>query len=398
MIGTPRFQHGSLTRVKNKTTDDTWYFRFYQDIGGKRVYRKQRIGSVRELPNRRDAEKAVLALRAKINSEARSPETVSELITHYKKHELTEQGTKRSSTREVYTGFLNSYVEPKWGNYRLDQVKTVAVEEWLRSLKFAPATKGKIRAVMSAVFAHGKRHGMVTDNPIGGVRCSSQRLKEPDVLTPAEFKALVNELPVRERAMVLLAGTTGVRRSELIALKWHDVNFETLQIEVNKSCVRGKIGGTKTPASAKPVPLDLAVSETLKEWKRKTLFKGPTDFLFPSERKNGRIPVWPDMVFEKFIRPAVQRAGIKGKVIGWHTFRRSYTTDLCALGVDVKTTQGLLRHANVRTTLDLYAQSIPAQMREANARGVEMLLPNRIAKTLQHPSAPSGFEKVAVGC
>lgn len=398
MIGTPRFQHGSLTRVKNKTTDDTWYFRFYQDIGGKRVYRKQRIGSVRQLPNRRDAEKAVLALRTKINSDVRSPETVSELIAHYKKHELTEHGTKRSSTREVYEGFLDSYVDVKWGSFRLDQVKTVAVEEWLRFLKYAPATKGKIRAVMSAVFAHGKRHGMVTDNPIEGVRCSSQRLKDPDVLTPMEFKALVDELPVRERAMVLLAGTTGLRRSELIALTWQDVNFETLQIEVNKSCVRGQIGRTKTLASAKPVPLDPEVSERLKEWKRKSLFRGPTDFLFPSERKNGLIPVWPDMVFDKFIRPAIQRAGIRGKAIGWHTFRHSYATDLRALGVDVKTAQELLRHANARTTLDLYTQAISAQKREANARVVEMLLPNRTAKTVQHPSAPLSLEKVAVGC
>src|SRR5580692_8739857 len=82
MIGTPRFQNGSLIRVKNKTTDDTWFLRFYQDTQGKRVYRKQKIGSVRELPRRADAERAVLALRAKINSEVRSPETVNELVTH----------------------------------------------------------------------------------------------------------------------------------------------------------------------------------------------------------------------------------------------------------------------------------------------------------------------------
>ena len=52
MIGTPRFQHGSLIRVKNKTTDDTWFLRYYEEVGGKRVYRKRKIGTVREFPHR----------------------------------------------------------------------------------------------------------------------------------------------------------------------------------------------------------------------------------------------------------------------------------------------------------------------------------------------------------
>ena len=55
--------------------------------------------------------------------------------------------------------------------------------------------------------------------------------------------------------MVLLAGTTGLRRSELIALRWRDIDFEALQLSVNKSCVRGQMGETKTTASARPVPI-----------------------------------------------------------------------------------------------------------------------------------------------
>jgi hypothetical protein len=170
MIGSPRFQHGSLVRVKNKTTDDTWFLRFYEDVQGKRVYRKQKIGTVREYPRLRDAEKAVLALRAKINvnSGFRSPETVRELLAHYTEHELAEEGGKRSSTREVYAGFLKVQIEPTWGSYRLDQIKTIEVERWLRSLPYAPATKSKIRNIMSAVFNHAKRHGMLSTNPIQG--------------------------------------------------------------------------------------------------------------------------------------------------------------------------------------------------------------------------------------
>ena len=196
MNGASNFQNSSLTLLKNKTAPATWYLRFYEERDGRRVYRNQRIGTIRGLRTRRDAEKAVLNLRVKVNSEIRSPETVSELINHYKKHELSEAGNKRSSTRRGYKTFLGLYVEPRWGALRLDNVKTVQVEQWLRLLIYSPATKSKIRNVMSAVFAHAKRYEFISTNPILGVRCSAKRLREPDILTPDEFNRLVNELPL----------------------------------------------------------------------------------------------------------------------------------------------------------------------------------------------------------
>ena len=392
MNGATRFQQGSLTLVKNKTAPGTWYFRFYEERNGRRSYRRERIGSVRDFPTRRDAEKAVLARRVKINSEVRSPETVSGLINHYEKHELSEDGNKRKSTCNGYKILLKRHVQPKWGDLRLDRVRTVEVEQWLRSLDYSPASKSKIRNVMSALFAHAKRYEFILTNPIQGVRCSALRLREPDVLTPDEFGRLVKELPQRERVMVLLAGTTGLRRSELIALTWQDVDFKTLQIQVRRACVHGDIAETKTRASAKPVPLHPPVAAELQAWKKVTLYRDPTDFLFPSIRNSGEVPVWPDTLLKKIIRPAVKRAGIK-KLVGWHTFRHSLGTNLRFLGVDIKTAQELLRHANSRITLDLYSQAVSSQKREASARVAEMLLP---PPKVQRPLAPAEAKKEEV--
>ena len=166
MIGTSRFQHGSLTLLENKTAPATWYFRFYEERNGRRTYRRERIGSKHELPTRRDAEKAVLSLRAKVNSEVRAPESVTDLINHYKKYELSEGGTKRNSTCNGYKVLLGLHIQPKWGSTRIDRIKTVEVEQWLRTLKYAPATRSKIRNVMSALFAHGKRYEFLQANPI----------------------------------------------------------------------------------------------------------------------------------------------------------------------------------------------------------------------------------------
>jgi len=121
-------------------------------------------------------------------------------------------------------------------------------------------------------------------------------------------------------------------------------------------------------------------------------------FLFPSIRNNGQVPVWPDILLKKVIRPAVERAGITGKSVGWHTFRHSLGTNLRFLGIDIKTAQELLRHANSRITLDLYTQAVSTQKREANAKVVEMLLSSPKPQHHSAPSEPQKEEVPSVGC
>ena len=76
----------------------------------------------------------------------------------------------------------------------------------------------------------------------------------------------------------------------------------------------------------------------------------------------------------KQIRPAALRAGIKRR-IGWHTFRHTYSTMLIANGENVKVVQELMRHANSRTTLEVYTQARFTAKREAQQRLVELIVP-----------------------
>lgn len=387
MIESKRFQNGSLMRVKNKTTPDTWFLRYYEDAGEKRVYRRKRIGTVLEFPHRRDAEKAVLALRGRINLEVSSPETVNDLLTHYQKYELTP-ARKAFASIENHLTLSKCYIAPRWGSYKLGEVRTVKVEEWLDSLPLAPASKTKIKSAFSVLYSHAIRHEWVTLNPISKVRTSSKRLREKDVLTPEEFQALIKELTVRDLAMVLLIGSTGVRRSELMALVWTDLDVQNMEVSITKTCVRNRFGDTKTECSRRPVPLHPLILESLLEWKRQSLYQNDGDFLFPSIRLNGTKPLSPDSLLKKSIRPALKRAGIEGKVIGWHNFRHTLGTLLRAIGTDIKVAQDLLRHANSRTTLEVYTHAVSQQKRDANTKVVELLLPGRVLKA-QHLSAPS---------
>ncbi len=328
---------------------------------------------MREFPRRRDAEKAVLTLRAKINSEVRSPKTVNDLVSHYQQHELTP-GRKAFATIETHLTLTKLYISPRWGSYKLSAVRTVQVEEWVHALPLAPASKTKIKSAFSVLYSHAMRHEWVALNPISKVRTSAKPLRDKDVLTPEEFQALLEELSVRDRAMVLLAGSTGLRRSELIALTWADIRVQTMEVSVTRSCVRNRFGKTKTECSCRPVPLHHLLLESLLDWKRQSLYQGDGDFLFASTRLNGTKPLSPDSLLKRSIRPALERAGIVGKQIGWHNFRHSLATNLRAIGVDLKVAQELLRHANSRTTLDVYTRAVSQQKRDANSRIVEMLL------------------------
>ena len=115
------------------------------------------------------------------------------------------------------------------------------------------------------------------------------------------------------KEQLFLAGATGLRRSELFGLKWSDLNFLTMEVGINRSCVRNHFGAVKTEASGKPVPLSHTVKDALVKWRKLSEYGAEDDFLFPSVRLNGKFPLSPDSVLKKIIRPALVRAGITGE-------------------------------------------------------------------------------------
>ena len=382
-----RFQQGSLFRVKRKGCSDVWVFRWYDYSSGKRIYKKEIIGSVAQIRSKGEAEKAAVALRSSINVDIGTPNTICDLAAHYRLHELTQE-KKSFSTIDNHRNLFKRYIEPRWGHLRLGSVRTVEVEEWLHSLPLAPASKAKLKCVMAVLYNHAIRYQWLTFNPVSKVRTSQKRLRDKDVLTPDEFQQLVQQLSMRDRAMVLLIGSTGLRRSEMIALTWSDLNIRTMEVNVLRSCVRNRIGKTKTEASCRPVPLHPVVLNALLEWRAQSPYAMDLDYLFPSPRLKGARPLSPDSILKKSIRPALARIGVTGKRIGWHSFRHSLATNLRSLGVDIKVAQELMRHSSCRTTLNVYTRAIDQQKREASLKVMELMLPLEIKK-LQHPSAPS---------
>jgi integrase len=202
-----------------------------------------------------------------------------------------------------------------------------------------------------------------------------KRVRIPDVLEIEEIQALFATLSARDRAVVMLDAVTGLRRSELLGLKWSDIDFTALEVNVTRSVFRQVVGPCKTEASRRPLPLHPWIAEELNAWRQHSEFPRPEDWVFASSSMGGKQPWWPDAILQNYIQPAAKRLGIT-KRIGFHTFRHTYSTLLKANGEDVKTVQELLRHASSRITLDIYTQAVSPAKRQAQRRVVKLLWPN----------------------
>jgi integrase len=367
-----KMQRGSLIRKSRKRGPDVWLFRWSEkDTSGNRIYRKRVIGTLDEYADVDAARSSVVGLIAKVNAanprNGRDSMTVGQICAHFEQRELSLDNTWRSyATKKCYAVYLKRWILPHWGEHELRNVKTIDVESWLRQLSLARSSCAKIRNLMSVLFNHASRYEFFDRNPIHLVRQGAKRKKVPCVLTAAEIRMLVDRLDLRERTLVLLASSTGLRQSELFGLKWGDINFEEGTMNVTRSIVYGVVGPCKTESSQKPVPIHPLTAEALNNWKVKRPYRKPDDWVFASRRHCGRRPYWGQAILRKYIRPLAQELGIE-KRIGWHTFRHTYSTLLRSVGTEFKVMQELLRHSSLRSTLDVYTQAITPAKHAAQA-------------------------------
>src|SRR5262249_8387948 len=138
------------------------------------------------------------------------------LWEHYAREELKN---KAKSTRKTYENYARNWIRPRWSTCQLREIRTIPIQKWLDSLNMSNGSKAKIRNIMSGVFSHAIRWEFVQLNPITGparkqgVRQSQKRQKAPVILTVVQIRNLIPLLKLRERVMVLLAATTGLRIS-----------------------------------------------------------------------------------------------------------------------------------------------------------------------------------------
>jgi integrase len=248
------------------------------------------------------------------------------------------------------------------------------------------ATIDKIRRIMSLVYKYGPRHNYVPrqqeGNPMNWVSQRTTSDYRALIMTPKQaFEVLLN-IPEPRRTLTLSDAATALQASELLGLMWMDLDFEESVMYVRRAYVWGRFKVPKSKASKAPVPMHPLLAGFMLAWRERTRYPKDKDDVFPSVRLGGKKPPSGSIMVQKYLRPAAVKAGViasdwKGR-FGFRDFRHSLATAMVKLRVDPKTVQGILRHEDFGTTIDLYAQSDMESMRDAQGKFLEQLAGDKI--------------------
>jgi integrase len=184
-----------------------------------------------------------------------------------------------------------------------------------------------------------------------------------------QFQKLIAHLREPFRTMAILSLCLGLRVSELLALKWLDVDWLNGKLNVERGIVNQIVDDVKTDGSRKRMTLDHELLTILRIWKQNSQFQADQDWIFASPLKLGRLPYSYTGVWRK-----LQRAGADSGIgpLGTHAFRHSYRSWLDAVGTPIAVQQRLMRHSDIRTTMNIYGSVVTNEMEKAGSRVVEL--------------------------
>ena len=190
--------------------------------------------------------------------------------------------------------------------------------------------------------------GLITRNPSIGCKLPPKKNGEMKVLTQNEIVRLLNQAyDEGYYEMFLLELTTGMRRGEILGLKWRDLNLETGELNIKRQLTTKGISVPKTKSSIRTILLPPDMLDLLREMKKTAKY----DWIFPSPVKEGE-PRNPTAITKRF-RLMLERAHCKH--VRFHDLRHTFATMALENGMDVKTLSAMIGHVSSETTLNIYS-------------------------------------------
>ena len=222
-----------------------------------------------------------------------------------------------------------------FGNLPVKELNQQKVERFLNKRmvdnKVSPATRNRHLAHLSSMFNKGKEWGLVTDNPTNGIKPLKENGARTRFLDQGEIQTLLTAACSEFRPILITALHTGMRRGEILNLKWLDVDFQNRIITIQES----KSGKKRM------IPMDDTLHNNLKILPSR-FFKG---LVFPLPGKSGQ--PWQD--FRKRFKSAVNKAEIDN--FRFHDIRHTFASHLVMAEVDLMTVKDLLGHASLTMTM-----------------------------------------------
>ena len=283
----------------------------------------------------------------------------------------------RPSTFKTSQGFLKNHIKPQIGGIPLADLTSLDLQRFYKHLLdggrvdrieakkkpkgLAPKTVRNIHQMIGSAYNLAIEQRLVTKNPTQGCALPKVEHKEMRTLTADQLTSFLREAKDSGVfALYYIDLTTGLRRGELLGLKWSDIDLERGDLRVQRQI--GRIDGKimemplKTKNAYRTLPLSADAIDVLKAQKAKV---AGSEWVFPSHTGG---PLSPDSVLHMLHR-VLKRAGLPE--VRFHDLRHTFVTLALQNGVDIKTVSGMLGHFSAGFTLDTYAHVTTSAKREA---------------------------------
>ncbi|HXF13850.1 MAG TPA: tyrosine-type recombinase/integrase [Terriglobales bacterium] len=366
-----RYQTGRVF-LKGKL-EQKWVGRYREDVVDsygsiRRVRRSVILGTKRELPTKRLAERRLASMLARINCLDYRPgraATFAEFIERWKTEVLTTQ--KPSSARAVRS-HLNCYITPELGKLRLDEFGVENQQRFITRMPERATDKAvsrktilNVMATISSILGTARNWGYSCD------RIDMAKLHLPPRAVASEAPHFTIDQVQRIlalaqepwRTLFCICTLDGLRAGEALGLQWGDVDLNLRALHIRRTAWYGKTQTPKSRESEATLPIPEPLVGILQSYR--TVWKpNPNGFLFVT--RNLRPPSSNNVV-EYRLWPILDALEIPR--CGLHAFRHTHTALLLDSGATPKVVQRQLRHADARTTLQIYGHVVGEAHRQA---------------------------------
>lgn len=364
-----------------KRSGKWWYLLHWQDeiVGGSRIRRRKRIKLAPAAMPAREVKKIAAEYLRPLNQ---GLQTIGSATTFGSFVESTYMPlimpVLASPTQDRSAGVIKNYLIPAFGSVSLRDMTRLVLQRYFSGMVYPPAygSKDKIRDVLASILNSAVEYGLLVSNPAQGVRLPREKRAKrwKPFVRPEVFNLLIALIPEPYATMVFTAIYTGLRISELAALKWRNVHQDSITID-ERYC-RGDWSAPKSAASAATIAVTREVIDRLHALKTLTVevragrairrhkvvkSSGPDDLVFQSVRTG--VPMRDNNILVRHLKPAGRKLSIGW--VNWRCLRTSHATWLKMVRADVKDIQAQMRHSRASTTMDIYMQFIPESQRKA---------------------------------
>jgi integrase len=312
--------------------------------------------------------------------------TFKEAAYEYLRYSEEDRGCKPTTVRS-YRSAIETHLIPVFGVRKIEDITTQDIERWRTGLvpgrkqpTLTNKTKNNLLMLLHAIFRRATKVHNLPSNPVANVdRFRVRSSGDIEVFSPEEVWSLVraaaNEM---DATIYLTAAFTGLRRGEILALRWRDVDFGASTIRVRASYSGGQL---TTPKSGKvrAVPLAPDVAAAIARLGDRDLFTGEDDFVFANSRG---MPINGDMVYARY-RETLERAGLRR--LRFHDLRHTFGTRMIAQA-DIRRVQEWMGHADIQTTMKYLHYESRAEDAQLVARAFQPSTPRPLAGLLPRGS------------